>query len=178
MDSRLRNGFSEDQLKGVDPVAIWNAVHQVSQKVSVAESNIDRTKTANGVSKDFSAIDTPETSFKDIDTTGYLNDEPRPASAKVNGYQYSQCPTVTDTPSFSAPEDGVMPIAIVGMSCRFPGGSSDIGRFWELVSQGRSAWSSVPQSRFNVDAFYHPNSDRTNSVSLRVQLCLAWWKHS
>lgn len=67
--------------------------------------------------------------------------------------------------SLSTAANTVPPIAIVGMSCRFPGGATDTEKFWNLVAEGRSAWSKVPESRFNVDAFYHPNSERTNAVS-------------
>ena len=58
----------------------------------------------------------------------------------------------------------VMPIAIVGMSCRFPGGINDPQEMWRLCSAGHSAWSEIPKSRFNGDAFYHPNPERANSV--------------
>nr|MBA2677429.1 hypothetical protein [Ktedonobacteraceae bacterium] len=36
------------------------------------------------------------------------------------------------------------PIAIIGMSCRFPGGASDPERFWELLSQGRDGITEIP----------------------------------
>jgi acyl transferase domain-containing protein len=54
-------------------------------------------------------------------------------------------------------EKKVMPIAIVGMSCRLSGQVSSLDDFWTLVSRSRDGWSPVPESRFNSDAYYHPN---------------------
>ena len=59
-----------------------------------------------------------------------------------------------------------MPIAIVGISCRFPGDATDPEQLWNMISKGRSAWSEVPPDRWNVDAFHHPSGDRQGTVSL------------
>ncbi|NVI96665.1 type I polyketide synthase [Myxococcus sp. AM009] len=48
------------------------------------------------------------------------------------------------------------PIAVVGMSCRFPGGGDLPETFWELLAAGRDATRDVPASRWDVDAFYDP----------------------
>jgi acyl transferase domain-containing protein len=52
------------------------------------------------------------------------------------------------------------PIAIVGMGCRLPGNVSSPEEFWELCSRARSGWSEIPKSRFNHEAFHHPNPDK------------------
>jgi len=62
-------------------------------------------------------------------------------------------------------EDKQIPIAIVGMSCRFPGDADCNHGFWELLSKGKSAWSKIPNSRFNIDAYYHPSAKREGAVS-------------
>ncbi|OLN86703.1 Lovastatin diketide synthase LovF 7 [Colletotrichum chlorophyti] len=46
------------------------------------------------------------------------------------------------------------PIAIIGMSCKFSGGSTSPEKLWRLVVEGGSGWSPIPKSRFNSDAFY------------------------
>jgi acyl transferase domain-containing protein/acyl-CoA synthetase (AMP-forming)/AMP-acid ligase II/acyl carrier protein len=47
------------------------------------------------------------------------------------------------------------PIAIVGMSCRFPGaGNPD--EFWKLVLDGRDVITQVPGDRWDIDAYYDP----------------------
>lgn len=56
----------------------------------------------------------------------------------------------------------VSPIAIVGMGMRLPGGITSAEEFWDfLVSKG-DARSKIPESRFNIDAFY--NSSKPGSV--------------
>ena len=58
----------------------------------------------------------------------------------------------------------VMPIAIVGMSCRFPGGTNNLQEMRNLCMEGKSPWSEIPKTRFNADAFYHPSAERVDSV--------------
>ena len=173
MDLSLRNGFSEDQLKGLDYEAIVKYYGQASGKASITDHEIDETKTSNGVHQDTLPVDKPEAFSEDIATDAPRKAEVKPISAKVNGDHSLQPHTRSIAPSSSGPEDGVMPIAIVGMSCCFPGGATNVENFRELVSEGRSAWSEIPESRFNVDGFYHPDSDRTNSVSFQKMFCQA-----
>jgi hypothetical protein len=63
-----------------------------------------------------------------------------------------------------------MPIAIIGMSCRFPGNATSPEKLWELVSQGRSAWSEIPKDRFNNDSFYHPQASNLETVGSIVDV--------
>ncbi len=58
-----------------------------------------------------------------------------------------------------------MPIAVVGMACRLPGGITNPEDLWEACCQRRSGWSEMPKNRFNHESFYHPNIDRPGSVS-------------
>jgi len=59
----------------------------------------------------------------------------------------------------------LMPIAIVGMSCRLPGDVSTPGEFWKLMTKGRSCWSTVPPSRFNAGAYHHPNPEKKGTMN-------------
>ncbi len=45
------------------------------------------------------------------------------------------------------------PIAIVGMSCRFPGGATDPQAFWTLLDRGESAITGVPDTRWTHAPF-------------------------
>lgn len=54
-------------------------------------------------------------------------------------------------------------IAIIGMACRFPGDATSPSKLWDLLMDGRSAWSEVPASRWNQDAHYHPSQERAGS---------------
>ena len=59
-----------------------------------------------------------------------------------------------------------MPIAIIGMSCRFPGDSTSPEKLWTFCAEGRSAWSVIPDQRFNRKAFNHPQSEKRTTVSI------------
>jgi len=43
------------------------------------------------------------------------------------------------------------PIAIIGLSCRFPGGANSPEAYWELLQNGRDVISRVPAGRWAVD---------------------------
>ncbi|KAF7590331.1 hypothetical protein BBP40_002981 [Aspergillus hancockii] len=65
-------------------------------------------------------------------------------------------------------EDNVLePIAIVGMSCRLPGGVDSSSSLWELLVNKDSVQTPrVPESRFNIDAYLHPNLERPGSFNV------------
>jgi acyl transferase domain-containing protein len=45
------------------------------------------------------------------------------------------------------------PVAIIGMSCRFPGAPT-VEDYWSLLSEGRSGVVEVPPSRWNIEDYY------------------------
>jgi len=55
-----------------------------------------------------------------------------------------------------AGQSGKEPIAIVGMSCRFPGADTLDG-FWRLLCEGRDAVTEIPAERWDIDALYDPD---------------------
>ncbi|CAG8887928.1 unnamed protein product [Penicillium egyptiacum] len=56
-----------------------------------------------------------------------------------------------------------VPIAVVGMSCRFPGDASSPSKFWDMLKNGKDAYSPA-STRWNSDAFYHPSNGHLNSL--------------
>lgn len=56
------------------------------------------------------------------------------------------------------------PIAIVGAACRFAGEASSLPGLWNLMREKRTAHAKVPKSRWDADAWYHPDSDRKGTV--------------
>jgi acyl transferase domain-containing protein/acyl carrier protein len=62
---------------------------------------------------------------------------------------------------------GSEPIAIIGMSCRFPGGISSPEKYWQALIEGRDAVVEVPRIRWDVDAWYDPNPDAVGKINCR-----------
>lgn len=54
-------------------------------------------------------------------------------------------------------------IAIVGMSCRLPGGSTDTEKFWQLLASGLDVHRKIPPDRFDVKTHYDPAGKRVNA---------------
>lgn len=83
----------------------------------------------------------------------YPNEE-RAATASDNGIAEASrlsAPTLrTEAVTDVRPND----IAIVGMSCRFPG-ARDLSAYWRLLSEGRNAIARVPRERWGYTSSFH-----------------------
>ena len=58
------------------------------------------------------------------------------------------------------------PIAIVAVSCRFPG-APDPEAFWEVLAGGVDAIREVPEDRFDIDEFYDPDPETPGKTYTR-----------
>jgi len=71
----------------------------------------------------------------------------------------------------SAPQFGqderVPPLAIIGISFRFPEEATSVDGFWKMLSEKRCVSKETPADRFNIDAHYHPDTNRTDTLSYR-----------
>lgn len=65
------------------------------------------------------------------------------------------------------PKTPPMPVAIIGMSCRLSGDVSTLEDFWQIMTRSRNGWSEIPQDRFNIDAFYHPNPAKKGTFNAK-----------
>lgn len=55
-------------------------------------------------------------------------------------------------------------LAVVGMSCRMPGGANDHELFWKLMAEGRDVHTTVPPDRFDLNTHYDPTGQVPNST--------------
>ncbi|KFA45703.1 hypothetical protein S40293_08011 [Stachybotrys chartarum IBT 40293] len=69
-------------------------------------------------------------------------------------------------------DETVSSLAVVGISCRLPGGADDTTKLWEVLRNGTDTWSAVPDDRYNEEAFYHPDPDNPNGTTLIAAVIL------
>jgi monodictyphenone polyketide synthase len=53
-------------------------------------------------------------------------------------------------------------LAIVGMSCRLPGGATNTEKFWEVLKNGLDVSQRIPADRFDIDTHYDPTGKDLN----------------
>ena len=88
----------------------------------------------------------------------------------VSGSQYHESPNVPvngvlpELHSEGLEQEEVLPIAVVGFSLRFPGDATSPESFWKMLTDKRCAMTEWPKDRINLDAFYHPDSNRIDTV--------------
>ncbi|MFB9909382.1 type I polyketide synthase [Allokutzneria oryzae] len=76
------------------------------------------------------------------------------ASQLVGAVAESAAPVVSSV-------DTDEPIAIIALSCRYPGGASTPERFWELLVEGRDAVGEFPTDRgWDLDGRFDPDADK------------------
>jgi hypothetical protein len=56
------------------------------------------------------------------------------------------------------------PIAIIGLSLKFPQEATSPEAFWKMIMEKRCAMQQVPSDRYNIDAFHGSDKSRTNQV--------------
>lgn len=59
------------------------------------------------------------------------------------------------------------PIAIIGMSCRFPGGADDPDRYWQLLYNGVYTINEIPADRWDIQAFYDQDRNEPGKMATR-----------
>lgn len=59
------------------------------------------------------------------------------------------------------------PIAVVGMSCRFPGGVNSPESYWQLLCHGIDAIEEIPASRWDIEQYYHADPEASGKMYCR-----------
>lgn len=50
------------------------------------------------------------------------------------------------------------PLAIIGLSCKFPGDADSPETFWRMIQERRCAMTAWPEDRVKLEAFTHRDS--------------------
>ncbi|KAK5997937.1 Highly reducing polyketide synthase pspA [Cladobotryum mycophilum] len=101
--------------------------------------------------------DTPDRS--DTSTNGdeqYIDDHENGTNDRTNG---------NDSTS-DGPSNGPIPIAIIGMGMRLPGGCHDAGSFWQFLLDKREGMIPVPSTRWNMEGF-HDTTGRPGTIKAK-----------
>lgn len=97
------------------------------------------------------------------------------ATQEVISAMEAECPTcsvkITNLQEWSiAGEEDSKPIgtadckiAIIGMSCRFPGGADDADLYWELLAGGCDAHQKIPADRYDVESHTDQTGEKRNT---------------
>jgi hypothetical protein len=64
------------------------------------------------------------------------------------------------------------PTVIVGMACRAPG-AVNTSQLWSVIADKKDLRRKVPEDRFNVDAFYHPQGSNKGTVCRTTYILLS-----
>lgn len=78
-----------------------------------------------------------------LDSNGNVSESSNGTLGQQLGTLYSSAPEPTSAITSE-------PIAVIGMSCRYPQADS-LREFWELIDSGRNAVEMVPEARFKTD---------------------------
>ncbi|MFC1546768.1 beta-ketoacyl synthase N-terminal-like domain-containing protein, partial [bacterium] len=57
------------------------------------------------------------------------------------------------------------PIAIIGISCRFPGDVNNTEEFWKLLIENKDAVKRIPKDRWNPNDFFHTDISRIGVIN-------------
>lgn len=70
----------------------------------------------------------------------------------------------TETSSLLEDEDTLEPVAIVGLSLKFPQDATSADGFWKTMMEGRCTATEFPSARLSVTAIHHPDPNRRDTV--------------
>src|SRR6516165_2873536 len=93
---------------------------------------------------------------------------PRALAQRLQGDLVEQLPQLVVASPSLVPSAQGEPIAIVAMSCRYPGGADTPEALWELLQGGADAISEFPADRgWDVEALYDPDPDAQGKTYTR-----------
>ncbi|WP_344153040.1 type I polyketide synthase, partial [Streptomyces polychromogenes] len=106
--------------------------------------------------------------------TTLVFDHPTPAAVAAHlltllgGEERPQAPAPTTARRSAVRSGDDDPIAIVGMSCRYPGGADTPEGLWDILGDGRDVIARLPENRgWDTGALYHPDPEHRGTSYAR-----------
>ncbi|HKD15387.1 MAG TPA: beta-ketoacyl synthase N-terminal-like domain-containing protein [Candidatus Angelobacter sp.] len=87
----------------------------------------------------------------------------KPTGAKLTSWRRSKAARFS---SASQVSHSSQPIAVIGMSGRFPQ-AKNLDEFWQNIAQGRNCITQIPLSRWDVNQYHDPDSDRSDKINYK-----------
>ena len=60
----------------------------------------------------------------------------------------------------------VVPVAVIGMSCRLPGGIDSPEQLWDALLRGEDLVTEIPRDRWDAEEYYDPEPGVPGSSSV------------
>ncbi|GAW12429.1 hypothetical protein ANO14919_017950 [Xylariales sp. No.14919] len=139
------NGYANSASNGASE---GSEAHIEGQTTGLVNGNL------NGLAHEHADVTAGSQGPGSINGSSRLNGMPHGSAPYINGHSNGEVRSHSTTPT---PKVKMMPIAVVGMSCRLPGNVASPAEFWELCARARSGYSTIPPERFNTASFQHPN---------------------
>lgn len=96
------------------------------------------------------------------DLRSELQKASKDTSISLNNYMSALLKGATESTTPRGPAQSKL--AIVGMSCRLPGGSTDTEKFWEVLEAGLDVSRQIPADRFDINTHYDPEGKDLNKT--------------
>ncbi|KAF2183646.1 hypothetical protein K469DRAFT_710445 [Zopfia rhizophila CBS 207.26] len=77
------------------------------------------------------------------------------------------CDTYQNSCENDRKEGAIEPIAVIGLALKFPQDATSAESFWKLLLEKRSTVIDVPAERWNADAFYKPDGNKSGTTRVK-----------
>ena len=77
---------------------------------------------------------------------------------------FSSACSTPDTRTGAFRQEIVEPIAVVGLSLKFPQDATSPEAFWKMIMEKRCAMTEIPADRLETDSFYGTDKSRNDTV--------------
>lgn len=64
------------------------------------------------------------------------------------------------------------PIVVVGSACRLAGGCNSPSKLWNLLQKPQDVRSEIPEDRFSLKGYYHPNGAQHGHMNVKTSYLL------